>query len=129
MVANKNYIFIFSLNIRSFLTVFTSKLLFSESLFKKCNKNDYRSDKLYLGTYLYTPPTGLPLTSHDWDSIDISGTDHCCTVVLLLLSGQSCMMSQEWDSINYLWDWPFLLAFVRRRNIKAAGKFENYDWP
>jgi hypothetical protein len=41
--------------------------------------------------------------------------------------------SQEWDSINYSWDWPFLLAFVRRRNIKvqspAAGKFENYDWP
>ncbi len=43
------------------------------------------------------------------------------------------MTSQEWDSINYSWDWPFLLAFVRRRNIKvqppAAGKFENYDWP
>ena len=43
------------------------------------------------------------------------------------------MMSQEWDSINYLWDWPFLLAFVRRRNSKvqppAAKKFENYDWP
>ena len=43
------------------------------------------------------------------------------------------MTSQERDSINYSWDWPFLLAFVRRRNIQvkppAAGKFENYDWP
>jgi hypothetical protein len=59
------------------------------------------------------------------------------TVVPLLLlllcccQGQSCVTSQEWDSINYSWDWPFLLAFVRRRNIKppAAVKFENYDWP
>jgi len=43
------------------------------------------------------------------------------------------VMSQEWDSINYSWDWPFLIAFVRRQNIKeqpqAAGKFEIYDWP
>ena len=42
-------------------------------------------------------------------------------------------ISQDYDSINYLWDWPFLLAFVRRRSIQvkppAAGKFENYDWP
>jgi len=86
VVANKNYIFIFSLNIRNFLTVFISKLLFSESLLKKCNKNDNRSDKSYLGTYLCTPPTGLPLTSHDWDSIDIRGTDHCCTVVVLVVA-------------------------------------------
>ena len=84
-------------------------------------------------TYLCSPPTGLPLTSHDWDSIYIRGTDHCCTVVVVDVVGQSCVTSQEWDSINYSWDWPFLLAFVRRRNIKvqspAAGKFENYDWP
>jgi len=36
-------------------------------------------------TYLCTPPTGLPLTSHDWDSIDIRGTDHCCTVVVVVV--------------------------------------------
>jgi len=32
------------------------------------------------------------------------------------------MMSQEWDSINYSWDWPFLLAFVRQRNIKVQPR-------
>jgi len=36
-------------------------------------------------TYLCTPPTGLPLTSHDWDSIDIRGTDHCCTIVVVVV--------------------------------------------
>jgi len=36
-------------------------------------------------TYQCTPPTGLPLTSHDWDSIDVRGTDHCCTVVVVVV--------------------------------------------
>jgi len=31
-----------------------------------------------------------------------------------------CVTSHDWDSINYSWDWPFLLAFVRRRNIQAV---------
>ena len=83
MVANKNEIFIFSLNIKNFLTVFTSKLLFLESLFQKCNKNDNRSDKLYLP--MFYSSNRLPLTSHDWDSIDICGTDHCCTVIVVVV--------------------------------------------
>jgi len=70
----------FSLNIRNFLTVFTSKLLFSESLFQKCNKKDNQSDKSYL-----PPMYSSNLTSHDWDSIDIHGTDHCCTVVVVVV--------------------------------------------
>ena len=36
-------------------------------------------------TYLCTPLIGLPLTSHDWDSIDIGRTDHCCTVVVVVV--------------------------------------------
>ena len=63
---------------------------------------------------LSSPPTGLPLTSHDWDSIDIRGTDHC---TLLLLLCQANLTSQEWDSINYLWDWPFV-TFVRHETTK-----------
>jgi hypothetical protein len=50
---------------------------------------------------------------------------HMCT--------QLYVTSQDYDLINYSWDWPFLLAFVRRQNIQvqppAAGKFEIYDWP
>ncbi len=34
-------------------------------------------------------------------------------VRLLLRLYQSCVASRKWDSINYLWDWPLLLAFVR----------------
>ena len=30
------------------------------------------------------------------------------------------MTSQDYDSINYSWDWPFLLAFVRQQNIRYS---------
>jgi len=54
------------------------------------------------------------------------------TTFVACLLPQLWVTSQDWDSINYSWDWPLLLAFVRRRNIPgqppAAGKFENYHW-
>ena len=50
-----------------------------------------------------------------------------------LVRTQSCVTSQDYNSINYLWDWPFLVAFSRRQKSQeqapAAGKFESYNWP
>ncbi len=50
-----------------------------------------------------------------------------------LVRTQSCVTSQDYNSINYLWDWPFLVAFSRQQKSQeqapAAGKFESYNWP
>jgi hypothetical protein len=77
--------------------------------------------------------TRLPQASHDWDSIELFVGLTTFVAFVRQMGTQSCVTSQDYDSINYSWDWPFLLAFVRRRNIQvqtpAAGKFENYDWP
>jgi len=60
---------------------------------------------------------GLNWYSWDWPLLLL-------LLMLLLLSGQSCVTAQEWDSINYWWDWPFLSAFVRRQNIKVQPPWE-----
>ncbi len=57
---------------------------------------------------------------------------HCVPTNLeLLLVTQTCVTSQDWDSINYLLDLLILLAFVRRQKIKdqplVPGKFGSQD--
>ena len=97
-----------------------------------CSKNAIKKwqlewQKLYLPTYallqhdsLWHHTTGTQLI--------ICGTDHFCIV---FVRPMMCVTSHDWDSINYLWDWPLLLAFVRQLKIQnqpsVPGKFRSYD--
>jgi hypothetical protein len=38
------------------------------------------------------------------------------------LGTQSCMTSHDYDSINYLWNRPFLVAFVRQQKSGTASQ-------
>jgi hypothetical protein len=56
--------------------------------------------------------TRLPQTSHDWDSIELFVGLTTFVAFVRQMCTQSYVTSQDFNSINYLWDWPFLLAFV-----------------
>ena len=66
------------------IPVASTKIVLLVELVPKCNKHDNRNNQVAL-TYLCTPPTQLPLTSHDSDSIVIRGTDHFCSVFVMLI--------------------------------------------
>ena len=43
-----------------------------------------------------------PLTSHNWDSINIRGTDHCCTVVVVVVAVRSIVCDVTRMGLNQL---------------------------
>ena len=114
-----------AVNIRIFCTVDTPKLIHLPSLFQNAIKMTIRVTKVVL-TYVLLQHGSL------WHhmagtQLIICGTDQFWSMFVWPM----CVMSHDWDSINYLWDWPFLLAFVRRLKIHgqspAPGKFRSYN--
>ena len=71
-------------------------------------------------TYLCTPPTGLPLTSYDWDSIDIRGTDHCCTIVVVVVVVRPIMCDVTRMGLNQLFVGLAVFVSIVRQSIKVV---------
>ncbi len=90
-----------------FLYGLHTKMLYLPSLFQNCNKNDHFNGRYVLYCHIYltttnycrkTVGTKTVLDRPPWETVRLY---------------QSCVASRTWDSINYLWDWPLMVAFAR----------------
>jgi hypothetical protein len=63
--------------------------------------------------------TCLPQTSRSWGSIELFVGLTTFVAFVRQMCTQLCVMSQDYNSINYSRDYSFLLVFARRQNIQV----------